>query len=80
MVGDVVGVLDRLSIEQAHLVGHDWGAAIAWMTAALVPGRVASVTALSVGHPAAFATAGWEQRERSWSCSCSSSPVSPSSG
>jgi pimeloyl-ACP methyl ester carboxylesterase len=66
MVGDVVGVLDRLSIEQAHLVGHDWGAAIAWMTAALVPGRVASVTALSVGHPAAFATAGWEQRERSW--------------
>ena len=66
MVGDVVGVLDRLSIEQAHLVGHDWGAAIAWMTAALAPDRVASVTALSVGHPAAFATAGWEQRERSW--------------
>jgi pimeloyl-ACP methyl ester carboxylesterase len=29
MVGDVVGVLDRLSIGQAHLVGHDWGAAIA---------------------------------------------------
>jgi pimeloyl-ACP methyl ester carboxylesterase len=33
LVGDVVGVLDHLSIPRAHLVGHDWGAAIAWMTA-----------------------------------------------
>jgi pimeloyl-ACP methyl ester carboxylesterase len=66
MVGDVVGLLDHLSIERAHLVGHDWGAAISWMTAALVPDRVASVTALSVGHPAAFRSAGWRQREKSW--------------
>jgi pimeloyl-ACP methyl ester carboxylesterase len=66
MVGDVIGLLDHLSIERAHLVGHDWGAAISWMTAALVPDRVASVTALSVGHPAAFRAAGWRQRERSW--------------
>ena len=66
MVGDVIGLLDHLSIERAHLVGHDWGAAISWMTAALVPDRVASVTALSVGHPASFRAAGWRQRERSW--------------
>ena len=66
MVGDVVGLLDHLGVERAHLVGHDWGAAFAWMTAALVPDRVASVTALSVGHPAAFGNAGWEQREKSW--------------
>jgi len=66
MVGDVIGLLDHLSIERAHLVGHDWGAAISWMTAALVPDRVASVTALSVGHPAAFRAAGWGQREKSW--------------
>ena len=65
MVGDVVGLLDHLGVERAHLVGHDWGAAFAWMTAALVPDRVASVTALSVGHPA-FGNAGWEQREKSW--------------
>jgi pimeloyl-ACP methyl ester carboxylesterase len=32
----------------AHLVGHDWGAAIAWMTAAVAGERVSSVTALSV--------------------------------
>jgi len=66
LVGDVIGVLDRLGVEQAHLVGHDWGAAIAWMTAALAPARVATLTALSVGHPAAFRGAGWAQREKSW--------------
>lgn len=66
MVGDVIGVLDHLSIPRVHLVGHDWGAAISWMTAALLPDRVASLTALSVGHPTAFRTAGWGQREKSW--------------
>ena len=66
LVGDVVGVLDHLGIPRAHLVGHDWGAAIAWMVAALVPDRVASITALSVGHPSSFRAAGWRQRELSW--------------
>jgi pimeloyl-ACP methyl ester carboxylesterase len=65
-VGDVVGLLDALDIPRAHLVGHDWGAAIAWVTAALAPQRVASVTALSVGHPASIRTAGWRQRQMSW--------------
>jgi pimeloyl-ACP methyl ester carboxylesterase len=59
-------VLDALGIDRAHLVGHDWGAAVAWLTAALAPGRVASMTALSVGHPEAFRSAGWRQREKSW--------------
>ncbi|WP_433364777.1 alpha/beta fold hydrolase [Actinoplanes sp. CA-142083] len=66
MVGDVLGVLDALDLGSAHLVGHDWGAAIAWMTAALAPDRVTSITALSVGHPAAFGSAGLRQREKSW--------------
>jgi pimeloyl-ACP methyl ester carboxylesterase len=66
MVGDIVGLLDALQVERAHLVGHDWGAAIGWMTAALAPDRVASLTALSVGHPAAFRAAGLPQREKSW--------------
>jgi len=66
MVGDVIGVLDDLAVDRAHLIGHDWGAAIAWLTAALAPERVASLTALSVGHPAAFRDAGWSQREKSW--------------
>jgi pimeloyl-ACP methyl ester carboxylesterase len=66
LVGDVVGVLDALGIGRAHLVGHDWGAGIAWMTAAMVPDRVASMTALSVGHPTSFRSAGLRQREKSW--------------
>jgi pimeloyl-ACP methyl ester carboxylesterase len=66
LVGDVLGVLDRLGLERAHLVGHDWGAAIAWLVAALAPDRVATMTALSVGHPSAFRGAGWAQREKSW--------------
>ena len=30
---DVVGVLDQLGVERAHVVGHDWGAALAWVLA-----------------------------------------------
>ena len=30
-VGDVAGILDTLGIEAAHVVGHDWGAAVAWL-------------------------------------------------
>ena len=65
-VGDVVGILDALCVDRAHVVGHDWGAAIAWMTAAFAPDRVTSITALSVGHPSSFTTAGWRQRQLSW--------------
>jgi pimeloyl-ACP methyl ester carboxylesterase len=65
-VGDLVGTLDRLGIDRVHVVGHDWGAAIGWVLAALVPHRVLSLTALAVGHPAAFAGAGLRQREKSW--------------
>jgi pimeloyl-ACP methyl ester carboxylesterase len=66
MVGDVIGLLDVLGISRTHIVGHDWGAYIAWMTAALAADRVASMTALSVGHPASFGSAGRQQREKSW--------------
>ena len=66
IAGDVVGILDSLGIDRAHVVGHDWGGAIGAVLAALSPERVASLTCLSVGHPAAFAAAGWEQREKSW--------------
>jgi pimeloyl-ACP methyl ester carboxylesterase len=66
ILGDVVGVLDHLGIERAHVVGHDWGAAVAWTLAALLPDRVDHLVALSVGHPAAFRAAGLPQREKSW--------------
>ncbi|WP_280423598.1 alpha/beta fold hydrolase [Nocardia carnea] len=54
---DIVGLCDALGLRQVHLVGHDWGAIVAWDVAARYPDRVASLTALSVPHPAAFARA-----------------------
>ena len=63
---DVTAILDHLGIEQAHVVGHDWGAAVAWATAALAPERVDHLVAMSVGHPTAFASMGMAQREKSW--------------
>ena len=80
VVGDLLGVLDRLEVPAAHVVGHDWGAAIGWMLAALAPDRVAAMTALSVGHPAAFRAAGSRSGRSPGTCCCSSSRASPSSG
>jgi pimeloyl-ACP methyl ester carboxylesterase len=48
LAGDVVGLIDRAGVEQAVVVGHDWGADIAWKTAWLHPERVRAVAGLSV--------------------------------
>lgn len=48
LVGDVVGLLDALGEQQAVVVGHDWGAPVAWHTALLRPDRVRAVVGLSV--------------------------------
>jgi pimeloyl-ACP methyl ester carboxylesterase len=65
VVGDVLGILDVLSVERVHVVGHDWGAAAAWGLAALRPDLVERLVALSVGHPAGF-LAEPRQRQLSW--------------
>ena len=51
-----------------HLVGHDWGAATAWVAATLAPEKVASLTALSVPHPEAFMRSWFTSRQglKSW--------------
>ncbi|SSC22356.1 Epoxide hydrolase [Klenkia terrae] len=54
LVDDVRALLDAAGLERAHVVGHDWGAMVAWAIAAWHPDRVASLTAVSVPHPAAF--------------------------
>ncbi len=66
LMGDAVGILDALGIDKAHVVGHDWGAALAWITATFASARVLSLTAVSVGHPSAFASAGVAQKQKSW--------------
>ncbi|WP_432826096.1 alpha/beta fold hydrolase [Dactylosporangium sp. CA-092794] len=57
LVGDVLGLLDAIGLPAVHLVGHDWGATVAWFVAARHPDRVRSLTAVSVPHPAAFGRA-----------------------
>ena len=57
LLDDVLALLDAAGVERAHVVGHDWGGAVAWLLAANHQGRVASVTALSTPHPAALSRA-----------------------
>jgi len=65
LVGDVLAVLAELEIDRAHVVGHDWGAALAWALASFAPGSVDHLVVLSVGHPSTFRRT-WEQWEKSW--------------
>jgi pimeloyl-ACP methyl ester carboxylesterase len=54
LVGDVLAIADRLGWRRFDLVGHDWGAMVAWATAAAASDRVHTLTAVSVPHPDAF--------------------------
>jgi pimeloyl-ACP methyl ester carboxylesterase len=48
LTGDMVGVLDALDLKQAVIVGHDWGAPVAWHSALFRPDRFPAVVGLSV--------------------------------
>jgi pimeloyl-ACP methyl ester carboxylesterase len=65
-VADMVALLDGLDIERAHVVGHDWGAAVAWAMAAFVSDRVERLVVLSVAHPSVFRSPSTDQREKAW--------------
>jgi pimeloyl-ACP methyl ester carboxylesterase len=54
LVGDLGALIDASGAQQVHLVGHDWGAAVAWAAAAEMPERLTTVSPVSVPHPAAF--------------------------
>jgi pimeloyl-ACP methyl ester carboxylesterase len=68
LVQVTVDLMTALDVPVAHVVGHDWGANVAWALAAWHPDRVRTLTALSVPHPTAYTLAyraDPEQRERS---------------
>jgi pimeloyl-ACP methyl ester carboxylesterase len=69
LVADVLAIADELGGHRFHLVGHDWGAIVAWFTAIEHPSRLKSLTIVSVPHPNAFARAlndpATDQTERS---------------
>jgi len=63
-VADVAAILDAYEVGKAHVVGHDWGAAVAWLVAMYLPDRVSTLTVLSVPHLGVPVTA--RQREMAW--------------
>jgi pimeloyl-ACP methyl ester carboxylesterase len=65
-VADAVAVLDALGLERAHVVGHDFGAAVAWLLATAHGERVGRLVVMSVGHPNTAARRTVEQREAAW--------------
>ena len=69
LAGDAVALLDALGIQQAFLVGHDWGGSVAWWAAATAPERFPRLAILNVPHPLVmrrFLKSDKTQRRRSW--------------
>lgn len=54
LADDALGILDALSVEQAHVVGHDWGAAVAWYLGAKHSERVRTLVAVAIPHLDAY--------------------------
>src|SRR5262245_41972070 len=50
LTNDVIGLADALGHEQFIVVGHDWGAPVAWYTSLLHPERVRAVAGMSVPY------------------------------
>ncbi len=65
LAGDVLAVLADAGETSAHVVGHDFGAAVAWGLGSLVPDAVDHLVVLSVGFPTTFFST-LEQHEKSW--------------
>jgi pimeloyl-ACP methyl ester carboxylesterase len=66
LVDDVAAVCAGVGVERAAVVGHDWGAGLAWQVAFRRPELVDRLAVLSVGHHGAAYGAGLEQRRLSW--------------
>jgi pimeloyl-ACP methyl ester carboxylesterase len=76
---DVLALADQAEVERFHLVGHDWGAGVAWHLAGRFPERVASLTAVSVPHYRAMLRAAGRsvQALQSWYMLAFQLPVLP---
>ncbi|MBW1989530.1 MAG: alpha/beta hydrolase [Deltaproteobacteria bacterium] len=69
LAGDVAGLAKALGISRFCLAGHDWGAMVAWWTAAAYPDMVEKLAVMDVPHPAVFVRflkKSPEQLLRSW--------------
>ncbi len=69
LVKDILGLIAALEYEKVNLVGHDWGAIVAWMFAYQHPERLQRLGILNVPHPLVmrrFVQRDFEQMRRSW--------------
>lgn len=74
---DVVGLIDALGYEDVFLVGHDWGATVAWQVAIHHPERVRKLLIFQGAHPQAFATVAEDASKIRWFRSFFQLPVLP---
>ncbi len=76
---DVTALIEALGADPVHLVGHDWGGALAWAAAGLRPDLVRSLTVLSTPHPAALRESMLRSSQalRSWYVAFFQLPVLP---
>ena len=68
LAADVVGLIDAMDRETAAVVGHDWGAAVAWWLGLEYPDRLSRLGIVNVPHPTVFEStlrADWSQRLKS---------------
>ena len=57
LVADVIAVADKLGATRFHLIGHDWGGAVAWAVAGAHADRLKTLTVLSTPHSEALTAA-----------------------
>lgn len=57
LAGDIIALADQAGASTFHVLGHDWGAAVAWQLAADCPERVLTLSVLSIPHMRAFLSA-----------------------
>lgn len=79
LTGDVVALLEAAGVAAAHVVGHDWGGAVAWHLAAAHPRRLHSLSVVSTPHPRAYGESLWRSPQllRSWYMGAFQLPVLP---
>jgi pimeloyl-ACP methyl ester carboxylesterase len=68
LVADILTMVDQAGLDRFHVVGHDWGGAVAWALGTDHPERLRTLTVLSTPHPVAFlrSTVTSGQAFRSW--------------
>ena len=78
LVDDVSGLIEAAAAESVTLIGHDWGAIVAWYFAMRCPSELERLVIMNVPHPAAVGDSfSWRQMARSYYMFCFQLPWLP---